>query len=254
EYARIAEYDALFIRETTSVNHHTYRFARPAAKEGLVVIDDPEPILRCCNKVSQAEIFEKYGIPCPRTLTVHAGNRHEVGPSLGYPCVLKRPDSSFSQGVVKAETPEELEAFLSRFLQKSALVVAQAFARSDYDWRVGVIGGQPLYACRYYMARGHWQIQKTTEEGQRSFGRHETLAVEDTPPAVIDLAVRAARLIGNGLYGVDIKECGPELLVMEVNDNPNIEAGVEDAVLKQELYLRIMRHFFEQLEKKGRDL
>src|SRR5690606_15001828 len=42
EYARIAEYDALFIRETTSVNHHTYRFARRAAKEGLVVIDDPE--------------------------------------------------------------------------------------------------------------------------------------------------------------------------------------------------------------------
>jgi glutathione synthase/RimK-type ligase-like ATP-grasp enzyme len=185
-------------------------------------------------------------------MVVHAGNRQEVGPALGYPCVLKRPDSSFSQGVVKAENPEELDVFLTRFLQKSALVVAQAFAHSDYDWRVGILGGQPLYACRYYMARGHWQIQKTTDEGQRTFGKHETLPIEAVPQKIIDLAVQTSRLIGNGLYGIDIKESGEKLLIMEVNDNPNIDAGVEDAFLKNELYLRVMRHFYEQLEKKGR--
>jgi glutathione synthase/RimK-type ligase-like ATP-grasp enzyme len=137
-------------------------------------------------------------------------------------------------------------------LQKSALVVAQAFAHSDYDWRVGILGGQPLYACRYYMARGHWQIQKTTDEGQRTFGKHETLPIEAVPQKIIDLAVQTSRLIGNGLYGIDIKESGEKLLIMEVNDNPNIDAGVEDAFLKNELYLRVMRHFYEQLEKKGR--
>jgi glutathione synthase/RimK-type ligase-like ATP-grasp enzyme len=104
------------------------------------------------------------------------------------------------------------------------------------------------------MARGHWQIQKTTDAGARSFGRHETLAIEDVPQAVVDLAVRAAQPMGNGLYGVDMKESGSDLLVMEVNDNPSIEAGIEDAVLKQELYLRVMRHFYEQLERKGRAL
>ena len=41
DYGRLAEFDALFIRETTSVNHHTYRFAQRATAEGLVVIDDP---------------------------------------------------------------------------------------------------------------------------------------------------------------------------------------------------------------------
>ncbi|MCB1803330.1 MAG: RimK-like ATPgrasp N-terminal domain-containing protein, partial [Gammaproteobacteria bacterium] len=39
DFGRLAEFDALFIRETTNVNHHTYRFARRAAAEGLVVID-----------------------------------------------------------------------------------------------------------------------------------------------------------------------------------------------------------------------
>jgi glutathione synthase/RimK-type ligase-like ATP-grasp enzyme len=51
DYGRLAEFDALFIRETTGVNHHTYRFARRAEAEGLVVVDDPQSILKCTNKV-----------------------------------------------------------------------------------------------------------------------------------------------------------------------------------------------------------
>lgn len=252
EYGRIGEYDALLIRETTGVNHRTFRFASRAQKEGLVVIDDPESILRCCNKVYQAELFEKHEIPCPRTLVVHAGNRDQVGSSLGYPVVLKRPDSSFSLGVVQAHNPRELEEHLDRFFKNSELVVAQSFLASAFDWRVGVLDGKPLYVCQYYMARGHWQIQKSGENGKRSFGKSVTWAIEDAPPEIVALGVRAAQLIGRGLYGVDMKEVDGRLFVMEVNDNPSIDSGVEDAVLKDELYLRIMRHFYDRLEQRGR--
>ena len=48
---RLAEFDALFIRETTRLDHHTYRMAKKAEHEGLVVIDDPQSILRCTNKI-----------------------------------------------------------------------------------------------------------------------------------------------------------------------------------------------------------
>ena len=61
-----AEFDALFIRETTLVNHHTYRFARRAASEGLVVIDDPESILKCTNKVFLAELLSRHKMPMPQ--------------------------------------------------------------------------------------------------------------------------------------------------------------------------------------------
>ena len=74
DYGRIAEFDALFLRETTRVDHHTYRFARRAAAEGLVLIDDPESILRCTNKVYQAELFARHKIACPPTMVVHAEN------------------------------------------------------------------------------------------------------------------------------------------------------------------------------------
>jgi hypothetical protein len=120
DYGRIGEYDALFVRATTSVNHFTYRFARRAQAEGLAVIDDPDSIIRCTNKVYQAELFDRFDIACPRTLVVHRGNRDSVGELLGFPCVLKRPDSSFSLGVVKAKNPDELAAHLDDFFARSA--------------------------------------------------------------------------------------------------------------------------------------
>ncbi len=251
DYGRIAEFDALFIRETTYVDHHTYRFASRAAAEGLIVMDDPESIVRCTNKVYQAELFERNGIACPKTVIVHKDNTAEVAARLGFPCVLKRPDSSFSAGVEKARDQAELDRHLETLFRTSELVVAQEFVPSDYDWRIGVLDGQALYACKYHMARGDWRIQKFHDEKRRSYGKVETLPLEEAPSEVVELGVRAASLIGRGLYGVDIKQANGRMLVMEINDNPSIEADYEDAVLKDDLYDRIMRSFYDRLEQRG---
>jgi glutathione synthase/RimK-type ligase-like ATP-grasp enzyme len=101
------------------------------------------------------------------------------------------------------------------------------------------------------MARGHWQIIHHSSGGQRRYGKVEGLPLEKAPRGAIEVAVRAATLIGDGLYGADVKEVGDRFLVMEVNDNPTIEAGYEDAVLKDELYLAVMRHFRERLDSRG---
>src|SRR5262249_32660237 len=94
DYARLAEFDALFIRETTAGSHYTYRFARRAAIEGLVVMDDPESILKCSNKVYLAELLGRYKVNVPRTLVVHKDNIQLVGDELGFPCILKQPDAA----------------------------------------------------------------------------------------------------------------------------------------------------------------
>ena len=157
-YKRQAEYDALFIRENTHVNHHTYRFARKAQSEGLAVMDAPDAILKCNNKVYLAERMLAAEIPSPKTMIVHNENRDQIIKEFGLPVVLKSPDSTFSRGVVKAKTAEELEKELDTILAESDLAIAQAYMPSDYDWRIGVLDGIPLYACKYYMAKGHWQI------------------------------------------------------------------------------------------------
>lgn len=251
DFGRIAEFDALFLRETTAVDHHTFRFARRGAAEGLVVIDDPESIVRCTNKVFLAEAFARHGIPRPRTLVVDSGDKDRILTQVGLPCVLKKPDSSFSQGVIKVNTAEELEQTLEAVLEDSQLAIAQEFAPSQYDWRVGLLEGRPLYACKYHMAEGHWQIIDRNGNGRTHYGRVETVPLEAVPGEVLMLAHRCCRLIGDGLYGVDIKPAGDRFMVMEVNDNPTIDAGYEDALVGEKLYLEIMGYFRRRLEARG---
>jgi glutathione synthase/RimK-type ligase-like ATP-grasp enzyme len=237
DYPRISEFDALLIRETTAVNHHTYRFSRRAAAEGLAVIDDPDSILRCANKVYLAEVLKGAKIPIPRTEIIQRGQRKVALERLGLPCVLKIPDSSFSQGVAKATTEAQYMELTDRMLESSDLVIGQEYVPTDFDWRVGVLEGEALFVCKYFMARGHWQIYNWASRRRTDvWGQYETLAVADAPRAIVRTAVKAARLMGDGLYGVDLKEIGGKPLVIEINDNPSIEAGVEDKVIGLALY------------------
>jgi glutathione synthase/RimK-type ligase-like ATP-grasp enzyme len=98
------------------------------------------------------------------------------------------------------------------------------------------------------MARNHWQIYKQQAGGKMTGGRWDTLRVEDVPHGVVDLGLRAANAIGDGFYGVDIKEIGGRYVVMEVNDNPSVERGVEDQVLGDALYDAVMQVFRARLE------
>src|SRR5690606_26312455 len=136
----------------------TYRIARKAESEGVAVIDDPSSILKCANKVYLAELLKNAKIPTPKTMIIHSDNRKEVSSTLGLPCILKLPDSSFSLGVEKAKDEDELNEKLKLMLGESDLVIGQEFAPTDFDWRIGVIEGKAFFACKYYMAKDHWQI------------------------------------------------------------------------------------------------
>ncbi len=247
---RLLEFDALFIRQTTNVNHYTYRFARKAAGEGLIVIDDPESIARCSNKVYLAELLERYKVPTPKTVVVHRDNAARIGEELGFPCVLKKPDSAFSQGVVKVDSQEMLDSHLKEFFGESDLLVVQEFLPTTFDWRIGILDRRPLFACKYFMAHKHWQIINNAGHGPRRYGKWETMPVETAPRKAVAIALKAANLIGDGLYGVDVKESEGKFYIIEVNDNPNIESGVEDEILRDELYRRIMEVFLTRIERK----
>jgi glutathione synthase/RimK-type ligase-like ATP-grasp enzyme len=253
DFGRLSQFDALFIRETTQVNHHTYRFSRFAEAEGIVVIDDPHSIRLCTNKVFLSELLGRYHIPQPKTLIVHKDNRKAIPATIGFPCILKQPDSSFSQGVFKAEDKDQLNQLLDTLLPDSELIIAQEYMPTDFDWRVGILNREPLYVCQYFMAEKHWQIQKNETNGETDYGRVTTLAVEGAPKKIISTALRAANLIGDGLYGIDIKQSGSNIVVIEINDNPSIDHKCEDDFLKDELYKRIMSVFKKRIEGKKKN-
>ncbi|GLQ97947.1 RimK family protein [Dyella mobilis] len=253
DYQRLAEYDGLFIRETTASDNHTYSFAHRAEREGMVVIDDPSSILRCTNKIFLNDLMVARKLAVPRTEILYRDDTKglkEVASKLGYPLVLKIPDGSFSRGVMKVESENQLEKAAGELFQHSALLLAQEFVYTDFDWRIGVLNREPLYACKYYMSRGHWQIYNHGAKGTAKSGGFETIPTRDAPAEVVKLALKATNAIGDGLYGVDLKQVGDKAVVIEVNDNPSIDAGVEDTYLGEDLYRRIMQEFLRRMERK----
>ena len=251
DLARLAEHDGLFIRETTSIDNHTYRFARRAAQEGMPVIDDPMSMMRCTNKVYLAELLRANGLPIPETIVVDSlKDIARIEERISYPVVVKIPDGSFSRGVKKAENRKELEAFIREMLEDSDLILAQEFMPTSFDWRIGVLDGQPLFACQYLMARKHWQIVKHNDDGAAEEGSAKTYPLDEVSPEVVDVATRAARLIGRGLYGVDLKQNERGVFVIEINDNPNLDHGIEDSAGKNEVWRRIVQWFIDAVERR----
>jgi glutathione synthase/RimK-type ligase-like ATP-grasp enzyme len=119
---------------------------------------------------------------------------------------------------------------------------------TEFDWRVGVLNGQPLYVSKYLMSRKHWQIVNHRADGKTVQGGFSTLSVSDAPENVVSTALSAARLIGDGLYGVDLKQNDRGVFVIEINDNPSLERHVEDLVIKDDLYRTILQDFIRRIE------
>ena len=243
DYPKLAQFDALFIRETTTVPNHTFRFACRAEREGMPVVDDPASIVRCTNKVFLAELLRGHDVPTPGTRILTRRHLDRIGNESRFPCVVKIPDGSFSIGVEKAETRSELAVIAERMLKRSEVILLQDFVTTEFDWRIGVLDGEALFAARYFMFERHWQIMKHGDDGSHLEGPTQAVPIKDVPAAVLATALKAARLVGRGLYGVDLKQTKAGVFVMEVNDNPNIDVGMEDAALGDELYRRVLRYF-----------
>lgn len=242
------EADALFVRTCTAPRGGAWLWANAAAQAGLPTIDDPDSILKCCNKLFLAETFRRAGVAAPACRYVcDDESLREAFETLGAPLVLKTPEGSFSRGVAKAETIEDARTIRSLWADAAPILLAQAYTPTSFDWRIGVLDGAPLYACRYFMVHNHWQIVKFAQDGAMQEGRGVAVRLEDAPADVLAAATRAADSVGRGLYGVDIKVVDAEPLVIEVNDNPTIEADLEAS--RDAVWERIAGYFLRRIDR-----
>ena len=247
---KIPQYDAIFIRALTDPLNLSYVVSRTAELHGIRVIDDSNSIYICCDKVNMYRHLVSAGVPIPKTIIIKGKDvTRETGEkilkSLGNPAVLKAPNSSFSAYVEKVKSPKEFVEVGKRFLRRADDIVAQRFIRSEFDWRVGVLGGEPLYVCQYLIPRRRWKVLTYTQSGGFIAGAIKGIEMNKVNPRLLDLAVQACAPIGNGLYGVDIKQVGDEFVVIEVNDNPTMSAGEEDQKAPH-IYERVIRYLMRE--------
>lgn len=243
----IPNYDAVLIRATTDPLFTSYIVSKTAYEYGLRVIDDPESIKICANKIHQYALFEKYDVPRIPTIflskqELHHKKINEVFKTLGKPVVIKAPYTSFSRYVEKAACETSFREIAKRFFKKSDVLAIQKFTPTAFDWRVGVLGNDILYVCKYMIPKGKWKHgAKLRGKPTVIWGRTESLQKKDMPPKLREVALKACSVVGKGLYGVDIKEVNGEYVVVEVNDNPSIYAGYED-LMDQDIYQRIISY------------
>jgi glutathione synthase/RimK-type ligase-like ATP-grasp enzyme len=248
--SEIPKYDAVFIRATTDPLYTAYVVSKTAWELGLKVIDDPESIRVCANKIHQYRLFEKFGVPHIPTLFLNKEEFHhkqisEIFELFGKPVVIKAPYTSFSKYVEKVACETSFRDVAKRFFRRSDFLVVQKFMPSRFDWRVGVLNNEVLYVCKYMMPKGKWK-HGVKRRGKPSFvwGRTVSLKRDNAPQRLKETALKACAVVGCGLYGVDIKEVNGEYVVVEVNDNPSIYRGYED-YRDRDIYEKIIRQLAE---------
>lgn len=229
-FYRIDDFNSIFIRATTDPLFTSYVVSRLAEEYGKKVIDDSESIRICSDKITLHYRLQRNNVPIPETIIFHG--EYEMlnlfAEKLGYPVVVKAPNSRFSLYVEKANNFNELLSITRRFLRRSKAVILQKFIPTKFDWRIGILNREILYVCKYYIPRGGWRIRDIID-GKIVWGRVEAINRENIPSKLRKIAIKAIENIGNGLYGVDIKEFNGEYYVIEINDNPTIMHGMEDA-------------------------
>ncbi|MCS7118826.1 MAG: RimK family alpha-L-glutamate ligase [Archaeoglobaceae archaeon] len=237
---RIDDFDSIFIRATTDPLFTSYVVSRIAEEKGKRVIDDSESIRVCSDKVALYYRLLKRGIPIPRTIPFYGefDRLESIAEEIGYPVVVKAPNSRFSLYVEKANTFEELLVIAKRFLRRSKAILLQKFIQSTFDWRIGVLNGRVIYACKYLLPKGGWKIRDVVNN-RVVWGEVKAVSRETISPKLKKIAIDAAKSVGDGLYGVDIKQVGKDFYVIEVNDNPTIMHGMEDAKDK-DIYEKII--------------
>jgi len=250
DISEIPKYNAVFIRATTDPLYTAYIVSRTAWELGLKVIDDPESIQICANKIHQYALLEKFNVPHIPTIFLNKDELHhkkitKIFDTLDKPVVIKAPYTSFSRFVEKAACETSFREVAKRFFKRSDVLAVQKFTPTAFDWRVGVLNDEVLYVCKYMIPKGKWKHgAKLRGKPTVIWGRTVSLKKQNAPAQVKELALAACKVVGKGLYGVDIKEVNGEPVVVEVNDNPSIYAGYED-LRDKDLYTKIIKYLAE---------
>ncbi|MEM2916828.1 MAG: RimK family alpha-L-glutamate ligase [Candidatus Bathyarchaeia archaeon] len=248
DISSIPKYDSVFIRATTDPLYTAYVVSKTAWEHGLKVIDDPKSIQICGNKVHLYSLFRKFDVPSIPTIFLSKADFHrkkifEIFELFGKPVVLKAPYTSFSKYVEIVSCETSFRNVARKFFRRSHVLIVQAFMPTSFDWRVGVLNDSVLYVCKYTMRKGKWK-HGAKLRGKHKFvwGRTISLKRDHAPLKLKETALKAASVVGKGLYGVDIKEIDHgKYVVVEVNDNPSIYAGYED-LRDRDIYDKIIAH------------
>jgi hypothetical protein len=89
----------------------------------------------------------------------------------------RSPGGSLLAACTRSRARPEFKRAADELFDETDLLMAQEFLPTEFDWRVGVLAGEPLFLCQCCMACGHWQIVKHRADGSAREGGFRTFRI-----------------------------------------------------------------------------
>ena len=219
-------FDAVIPRIGASVTFYGTAVLRQFEMMGVYPLNESVAITRARDKLRSLQLLSRRGIGLPVTGFAHAPDDVEdlikmVG---GAPLVVKLLEGTQGIGVVLAETQKAAESVIEGFMGVKANILVQEYIKEagGADIRCFVIGEKVVAAMRRQAKEG--EFRSNLHRGGSATGVRIT-------PEERSTAVRAARIMGLNVAGVDILRANHGAVVMEVNSSPGLE-GIESTTNK----------------------
>lgn len=220
---RLDGFDAVIPRIGASITFYGTAVLRQFEMMSVYPLNESVAISRSRDKLRSLQLLSRRGIGLPVTSFAHSPDDIEDLLSIvgGAPAVIKLLEGTQGVGVVLAETNQAAESVIQAFMGLKQHILVQEFIKEakGADIRAFVVGGKVVAAMKRQAKEG---------EFRSNLHRGGTAALCRITPEERATAIRAAKVMGLNVCGVDLLRSNHGSVVMEVNSSPGLE-GIENA-------------------------
>ncbi|MEH6702104.1 30S ribosomal protein S6--L-glutamate ligase [Parasphingorhabdus sp.] len=219
-------FDAVIPRIGASITHYGLAVLRQFEMMGVWPLNESVAVGRSRDKLRSMQIFAKHGLGLPVTAFAHDPKQTDEVLKIvgGAPAVIKLLEGTQGIGVVLGETNNSAKSVIEAFRGLNVNILVQEFIKEagSSDIRIFVVGGKVVAA-----------MMRTGAEGDFRSNLHRggSAKMVKITPEERSTAIRAAKVMGLNVAGVDILRANHGPVIMEVNSSPGLE-GIEAATGK----------------------
>ncbi|MCB1566533.1 MAG: RimK family alpha-L-glutamate ligase, partial [Xanthomonadales bacterium] len=190
---------------------------------GVWPLNESVAIGRSRDKLRSMQLLARKGLGLPVTAFAYDTSNTDELIELcgGAPVIIKLLEGTQGIGVVLGETPRSAKSVIEAFRGANVNILVQEFIKEagGTDIRALVVGEKVIAA-----------MQRSGPEGEFRSNLHRGGSAKSIKitPEERSAAVRAARVMGLNVAGVDMLRSNHGPVIMEVNSSPGLE-GVETA-------------------------
>lgn len=222
----LSEVDAIIPRIGASVTFYGTAVVRQFEMMKVFTSIDSQALVRSRDKLRSLQILARAGLGLPKTaFTNYSKDASKIIDHIGgAPCIIKLLEGTQGKGVVLAETRSAAESVLEAFQGLKARVMVQEFIKEagGADIRALVVDGVVVGAMKRQGKEG---------EFRSNLHRGGSAQIIELSEEEENAALKAARVMGLGVAGVDMLQSNSGPMIMEVNSSPGLE-GIEAATQK----------------------